>query len=148
MKTLNDIKVALLKPIQGEGDYGDYHDFFNPWDDVFPMFMGVYNSCFNTVAIDLMTKLRDRSFESPKENELAYQMLQEILCQMDLCTYGGSPRGSWAEPDFLEILPALVAKWREYAHVAWEDDDFLEALSADQQMQVAVAYQKCGEIYA
>lgn len=71
-------------------------------------------------------------------------MFQEALCCLNLADYGSSPRYCWADHEgFAKILPAVIAKWEEYACLQWSTDEFREPITAHQQMKVEEAFQVC-----
>lgn len=109
-------KVAALlnKPMTDRGDMRDIEEF-DPWD-IFPIY-GSYDSAFDELAIEVLEELRDHR---KNRDDLAAEMFREMLCKMDLCNYGTSPRVCFATPNFEPLIPALIEKWKEYASVAWE----------------------------
>lgn len=47
-----------------------------------------YSSAFDELALRVLRDLRERKFGG-EDRDLAYEMLQEVLCGLDLCEYGG-----------------------------------------------------------
>ncbi len=140
---INKIKLDLLKPTRDPDELRDYYDEFTPWDGVLGgVLMGCYSSAFDELALRVLRDLRERKFGG-EDRDLAYEMLQEVLCGLGLCEYGGSPRGSWAVEEFAEILPAVIDKWGEYACLQWGDDCFKEPVSAHQKLAIEAAFDVC-----
>lgn len=92
------------------------HDF-NPWD-IFPSLYGSYDSAFDQCAIDVLCEIRDKK---RVRDDLAADMIREMLCTSDLCEYGTSPRFCFPTADFQALLPELIARWKAYSKRQWED---------------------------
>jgi hypothetical protein len=106
--------LALPDP-ETEPEIGS-DDTFCPWS-LFPAIYGTYSSAFDDVALDVLEALRGGAFP---EETLAHEMFREMLCTANLCDYGTSPRVCFATPEFREVLPELIARWRSYRKLAWE----------------------------
>lgn len=108
--------LALSLPVD-EYDSGQEKSF-DPWEEIFPAVYGSYSSEYDDCALTVLRDLRDEKFGESR-NDLAAEMMREMLCKMDLCEYGGSPRGCWATPEFAELIPDLIAKWEAYHEIKW-----------------------------
>lgn len=89
---------------------------FDPWE-IFPGLYGNYSSDFDDMAIEVLQELADRQ---ANREDLASRMFREMLCNLDLCEYGTSPRVCFATPQFTELLPDLIEKWKEFSRVQWQ----------------------------
>lgn len=93
-------------------------EFFDPWR-VFPLIYGSYSSDFDECAIatlkDIQAGLRVRQ-------DLASDMIREMLCSLNLCGYGTSPRFPFPSPEFRPLLPTLIVRWEAFSKVQWEED--------------------------
>ena len=89
---------------------------FDPWN-IFPMFYGSYCSSFDDMAIKVLENIRDGEFE---DETLAHEMFREVLCTMNLCDYGTSPRVCFASQEFHKMIPELVQKWKDYSAIWWQ----------------------------
>ena len=94
-------------------------DEFDPWD-IFPLY-GSYSSEFDDMAISTLTDLLNSTYTSRERYGLAQEMFREILCDMELCEYGTSPRSCWANESFKTILPEYISKWKQYNKLQWEE---------------------------
>jgi hypothetical protein len=116
-KTAGALVDALLAkpPIPEDGMYSD-GECFDPWD-LFPCLYGSYSSAFDDLAIEVLSDIRDRTFN---RTDLAAEMFREMLCTMGLCDYGTSPRVCFASATFKPKLPQLIERWREYSAIHWK----------------------------
>lgn len=89
---------------------------FDPWEIVGNMY-GCYSSDFDECAIDVLQELLDGR---PIRDDLGARMFREILCNLDLCDYGGSPRACFATPQFRALLPKLIEQWKQFYRVQWD----------------------------
>lgn len=110
-------KVAeiLARPMPESRDMLGCEGDFDPWD-IFPAIYGSYCSSFDKCAIDILEKI---STVSRIRDDLGADILREMLCVSDLCSYGTSPRVCFPTQPFKALLPALIEKWRAYATLAW-----------------------------
>lgn len=118
---IEELKKQLTLPVVGKEPWADR---FDPWE-IFPCFYGSYSSEFDDMAILVLENIRDGKFGPEAGEALAHEMFREVLCNADLCDYGTSPRGcspNW-EIGFDGLLPALIAKWREYRAAEWGDEE-------------------------
>lgn len=113
---LNIFKAELLKPV-ADPSANSSDDIFDPWRP-FEQLYGSYSSAFDDMALEVLTRLLDPTYEP---ETLAHEMFREMLCTLDLCDYGTSPRGCFAREEFKDILPELISKWREYYQMQWVD---------------------------
>lgn len=114
-KAGEDLRSLLSKPpIPADGLYSD-GECFDPWD-LFPSLYGSYNSEFDDMAIDVLSDIRDGTYNRV---DLAAEMFQEMLCTAGLCDYGTSPRVCFASGALKEELPRFIERWREYADIVW-----------------------------
>ena len=108
-------KVAALlkKPLPSRDDMHDSEEF-DPWD-IFPIY-GSYDSSFDELAIEVLDELR---VNRKNRDDLAAEMFREMLCKMNLCNYGTSPRVCFATSNFETLLPAFIEKWKAYSSITW-----------------------------
>jgi|GEM_PF-1242339 len=92
-------------------------DDFDPWD-IFPSLYGSYDSRFDECAIEVLCELRDGG---RAREDLAADMIREMLCTTDLCEYGTSPRHCFPTIEFKALLPELIERWRAYSKKQWAD---------------------------
>jgi len=90
-------------------------DEFDPWE-IFPCLHGSYDSRFDECAIDVLTEVMN--FDRKRE-DLGADMFREMLCNLNLCDYGTSPRVCFPTTAFKEVLPELIEKWKQHAELAW-----------------------------
>lgn len=90
---------------------------FDPWL-IFDFCYGSYSKDFDDMAIEVLEDLRDGT---QMTGELHHFIFKEVLCCLDLCSYGTSPR--WCFPNHLSVfeerLPELIEKWKEYRELQW-----------------------------
>lgn len=122
VKALETLRYQVTLPIY-EHNSDAYWDAFtegevNMFDpqEVFPCFYWTYSSAFDQMAIEVLECIRDRGDWTTQP--LSHEMFREVLCRMDFCDYGSSPRGCFwrLEP---ELLDALIAKFKEHLDVFW-----------------------------
>lgn len=113
-KAAATVRDILARPMPEDGMFG-CDDTFDPWA-IFPALYGSYSSDFDDCAVDVLSELLDRNL---RRNDLAAEMLREMLCTSDLCDYGTSPRVCFPTQQFKELLPALIEKWKAYAALKW-----------------------------
>lgn len=108
--------AALLTkpPMPADGMCSD-GECFDPWE-LFPCVYGSYSSAFDDLAIEVLTDIRDGTFN---RSDLAAEMFREMLCTTGLCDYGTSPRVCFPSSALRETLPQLIERWREYAQIRW-----------------------------
>ena len=114
------LKAELERPVGRELDWRN-PDFFDPWRLFEGMIYGSYNSDFDDMAILVLDNIANQRWGGDAGEGLAHEMFREMLCVINLCDYGTSPRGCFPTPEFRELLPALLAKWREYREVEWAE---------------------------
>lgn len=112
-----EVREVLARPDAQHRELRSCDDF-DPWD-ILPSLYGSYDSRFDDCVIDVLCELRDRT---RRRDDLAADMIREMLCSADLCDYGTSPRHCFATVEFRELLPELIERWRAYAKQQWEDD--------------------------
>lgn len=122
-KPIDKLKTILDKPLPPNPEYAGVIDeqtneqmYFDPWE-IFP-FYGNYSSAFDDMALRVLVNLSTSRFVGEK---LAEEMFREVLCTLELCDYGTSPRVCFPTPEFRELLPQLIQKWRDYYQVIWEE---------------------------
>lgn len=120
-KAVKTVRELLNRPLAPSGDLIGVIDektnkpeYFDPWD-IFPVY-GNYSSEFDDMAIEVLSNLLAGS--TPDE-KLAHEMFREMLCKMDLCDYGTSPRVCFANQKFKELLPEYIDKWKQYYKLQW-----------------------------
>lgn len=119
---LNRAAVAQVREILDRPDAEAFDirgiDDFDPWD-IFPALYGTYCSTFDECAIDVLCEIRDGQ---RRREDLAADMLREMLCTANLCEYGTSPRTCFPTMEFREILPELIERWQAFSKASWESD--------------------------
>lgn len=105
------IKQMLEKPVEEDMSV----DSFDPWEP-FQVY-GSYSSAFDDMAIQILTDLESGKFGN---ESLADEMFKEMLCNLNLCDYGTSPRVCFPTTDFEKLLPKYIQKWKQYYEVMWE----------------------------
>lgn len=91
---------------------------FDPWS-LFPLLYGSYGSDFDECAIEVLTELAEGG---KHRDDLGANMFREMLCNLNLCDYGTSPRYCFPTTEFKALLPRLVERWKEYSALQWGDD--------------------------
>lgn len=120
------VREIIARPLPQDRDMMGCEGEFDPWD-MFPALYGSYCSDFDQCALDVLSELNEHEYGAKRRDDLAAEMIREMLCVADLCNYGTSPRRCFPNPSFRELLPDLIAKWRSYAVLAWGEgwDGFL-----------------------
>ncbi len=90
---------------------------FDPWD-IFPALYGSYSDDFDACAIDVLSELLNRDL---RREDLAAEMLREMLCTQNLCEYGTSPRSCWPTAEFQPLIPELLEKWKAWSAASWAE---------------------------
>ena len=116
-KATAKVREILDRPDASHRDLR-FSDDFDPWD-IFPALYGSYDSAFDDCALDVLCELQEGE---RRREDLAADMIREMLCTADLCEYGTSPRTCWPTPSFKALLPELIQRWRAYAKQSWKDD--------------------------
>ena len=112
------VAALLAMPMPESGDMLGFEGEFNPWEVIFPAVYGSYCSSFDLCALEVLTEILEGE---RRREDLGADMLREMLCVADLCSYGTSPRICFSNTKFKELLPDLIEKWRAYANLAWGD---------------------------
>lgn len=108
-----DLKSLLLKPVEKDVSV----DSFDPWEP-FELY-GSYSSSFDDMAIRVLTDIHNREFNN---HNLADEMFREMLCILDFCDYGTSPRTCFPTGDFEALLPEYIEKWKAYYKAQWDEE--------------------------
>lgn len=111
------VAAILALPMPESRDMMGCEGDFDPWA-VFPALYGSYCSSFDKCAVDVLSEILAVGRE---REDLGADMLREMLCVADLCSYGTSPRVCFPTQQFKALLPALIEKWKVYAALAWGD---------------------------
>lgn len=111
------VAALLALPMPESADMLGIEGEFEPWN-IFPAIYGSYCSSFDKCALDVLTEIMNGDRE---REDLGADMLREMLCVSDLCSYGTSPRVCFPTQQFKALLPVLIEKWRAYALLAWGD---------------------------
>ena len=114
---LDIIRSEILKPAANPR-VSSSDEIFNPWEP-FTLLYGSYSSAFDEMAIQVLVDLVEPKYQV---ESLAHEMFREMLCCLDLCEYGTSPRACFARTEFKEILPQLIDKWKQYCVETWESN--------------------------
>lgn len=109
------VREILARPDAEHRDFRGVDDF-DPWD-IFPALYGTYDRAFDICAIDVLCEVRD---VTRRRDDLAADMIREMLCTSNLCEYGTSPRYCFPTMEFKEILPELIARWQAFSQAEWE----------------------------
>ena len=109
------VREMLTLPQREQPGMGPCDGEFDPWA-LFPAVYGSYSSDFDDMAIAVLTDIKDRTH---KRDDLASEMFREMLCVLDLCDYGSSPRVCFPNSEFKEMLPELIEKWKQYSAAHW-----------------------------
>lgn len=88
--------------------------YFDPWS-LFQLY-GSYSSDFDECVLEVLRELRD---DIKNRRDLAAEMFREMLCNLNLCDYGTSPRACFPTTRFRALLPELIDKWEAYSAVQW-----------------------------
>ena len=86
--------------------------------ELFPYLYGTYNSEFDICMIDVLTDINNGTVT---RDDLASEIIKEILCTSNLCDYGTGPRTCFPTEDFKKILPLLIERWKSYYEVEWDE---------------------------
>jgi hypothetical protein len=113
-----DLPALLAKPIEKDMSV----DSFDPWEP-FQVY-GSYSSEFDDMAIRVLTDIQNEVFNN---HNLADEMFREMLCNLEFCNYGTSPRVCFASGEFKKLLPEYIDKWKEYYKVQWDEEYEAEA---------------------
>lgn len=119
------VRDDLAKPHEAEPrDDGVAYpeDEFDPWS-LFPCLYGSYSSCFDKLAVDVLTDLKNSTY---RREDLASEIFREMLCTANLCDYGTSPRVCFPTESFKALLPELIGRWTEYGNAHWGCPDWLD----------------------
>lgn len=108
-----DLQTLLDKPVDKDMSV----DSFDPWEP-FQLY-GSYSSEFDDMAIRVLTDIETGKFDN---RNLADEMFREMLCNLDFCDYGTSPRTCFPTLEFRKLLPRYIAKWKEYYKVQWDEE--------------------------
>lgn len=54
-----------------------------------------------------------------RRKDLAAEMFREMLCVLDLCDYGTSPRVCFPISEFQTIMPNLIERWKDFYLIQW-----------------------------
>lgn len=104
-----------LRDMTHPEDFGE--DVFEPWEAVFPMLYGTYDSAFSDCVLALLENLLINNWNN---DDLATNIMRELLCTQGLCDYGSSPRTCFPTPEFKAILPELIWRWRRFDALLWQ----------------------------
>lgn len=122
-KAVQSVKELLGRPMAPDGymigvidETTDEPMYFDPWD-IFPLY-GNYSSEFDNLAIRVLSDIHNGRFDN---HSVADEMFREMLCNMDLCDYGTSPRACFANSGFKELLPEYIERWKEYYELVWDE---------------------------
>lgn len=112
------VAALVALPVPADNFELGAEGYFDPW----PMFnlYGSYSGDFDECAIDILDELQSGD---KKRHDLGAEMFRELLCNLDLCEYGTSPRVCFPTREFRELLPTLVEKWKAYSAVQWNSDE-------------------------
>lgn len=112
------VRTLLALPMPSNRYDLGLEEFFNPWS-LFPLLYGSYSSEFDDCAI---ATLKDIHARLHLRQDLASEMIREMLCNIQLCDYGTSPRFPFPTPEFEKLLPTLIERWEEFSKVQWSEE--------------------------
>lgn len=112
------VREILDRPMPENRDMLGVFGDFDPWD-IFPSLYGSYDSGFDECVIEVLTEVL---CGNRVRQDLAADMVREMLCTANLCEYGTSPRHCFPTQYFKELLPELIQKWQAYSLLAWGGD--------------------------
>lgn len=112
-----ELRSEMAKPLCDYDGCGPTVDEFDPWS-LFPVY-GSYCAGFDQCAIDVLTEI---ATGEKRRHDLGAEMFREMICVLEWCEYGTSPRYCFPEPWFKEMLPALIEKWISYYRASWGED--------------------------
>ena len=110
----------MSRPIPKDADHVGVEGMFDPWD-IMDCVFGSYCSDFDKCAIEVLTEIQNQT-DARNRRDLGARMFREMLCYLDLCDYGMSPRVCFATRGFREHLPRLITMWCEWSKIAWGRD--------------------------
>lgn len=108
--------AALLKLPVDVDNMLSVGEYFDPWD-LFLLY-GTYSSDFDECAIEVLEELRAGR---KVRDDLGAEMFREMLCNLELCDYGTSPRHCWPTGDFKPLLPEFIDKWKAFSATIWKE---------------------------
>lgn len=112
------VAEAMKLPVMDAVTQYEFETFFDPWE-LFPIY-GTYSSDFDQCAIDVLEEIRDKR---KARDDLGAEMFREMLCRMDLCDYGTSPRVCFSTTEFEAVLPAFIEKWKAFSKAHWTREE-------------------------
>ena len=123
MKSTNKkLSLVLQKPLPDIGFVGEEGTFY-PWEDVIHGIAGCYASQSDSLMIDTLKAVRDRTtFALIEKHGFIVEFMLYVLAGHDLTEYGTSPRCGWPAPDVEDMWQELINKWESYAAIAWQND--------------------------
>jgi hypothetical protein len=111
------VKENLSRPdISNKNDASVLGEFFDPWEALFPHLYGSYSNDFGRIAIESLKEVMTVSYLLHFDS-LPHKMYKEMLCVQELCEYGVSPRGCFAEIEFAEIIEDVIRRFEHYEMV-------------------------------
>jgi len=63
--------------------------------------------------------LREIKAREKHRYDVGAEMFREMLCSLDLCDYGTSPRTCFPTTGFDALLDTLIDKWRDWSFIQW-----------------------------
>ena len=111
------LRAEMAKPFCNYDGRGPTIDEFDPWS-LFPVY-GSYSADFDQCAIDVLTEI---ATGKKHRHDIGAEMFREMICVLEWCDYGSSPRYCFPDPWFKEILPALIEKWIGYYKASWGEE--------------------------
>ena len=111
------LSEILERPMPEPGMVGVV-GMFDPWD-IFDSLYGSYDQEFDNCAIATLQDIVDGK---RRRNDLASDMIREMLCAANLCDYGTSPRHPFPTTHSQPLLPVLLDRWREFSRIQWTLD--------------------------
>ena len=110
----------MSHPMPKTTDEVGIEGMFDPWDIVDCIY-GSYSGDFDLCAIEILTEISKGQTYGIRR-DLGARMFREMLCCLNLCEYGMSPRSCFPTPGFKEHLPRLITMWKEWSLVHWNED--------------------------
>ena len=112
------LAAELRKPVPSSDWELGGEEFFDPWG-MFQLY-GSYSSDFDDMAIAVLEELQAGE---KKRADLGAEMFREMLCYLNLCDYGTSPRVCFLTQEMRALLPEWIQKWRAVSAIRWGQPD-------------------------
>jgi hypothetical protein len=120
--TAEQLAAVLAKPLP-EAEGMVHSGGFDPWEDVIEGISGSYSSESDTLMIDALEAVRDRStLPFISKRGFVGEFALYVLAGHGLTDYGSSPRGSWPSDGLEPLWQPLIDKWKAYSAIVWSKE--------------------------